>query len=378
MKLDLRCADALPTDRPWVIKAGFDPTTPDLHLGHAVLLRALRAWQDQGHEVVLVVGDFTATLGDPTGRNATRPVLDAETVKENARTYLEQAHLILDPQRTRVVHNSTWLGVMSSVELLGLMQRFTVAQMTARNDFSTRLEAGDAVGLHELIYPLLQGYDSVVLKCDIEVGGQDQLFNLMAGRTLQEMFGQAPQAIAMAPLLVGLDGVRKMSKSYGNHIALRDTPVEIFGKTMRIPDELVSNWAELLGVPGISLFDDPYASKRALARGLVEMLHGEAPALAADADWELRFAKRQTPEDVKEHFITPGTTLVQALVDLGFAPSLTVARQKVREGAVRIDAEKILDPQHLPTQGILQLGRRQAARISPNLNVPRPKNGMTP
>jgi tyrosyl-tRNA synthetase len=375
MNLDLRCTDTLPSDRPWVIKAGFDPTTPDLHLGHAVLLRALRAWQDQGHEVVLVVGDFTATLGDPTGRNATRPVLDSQTVKENARTYLEQAHLILDPKRTRVVHNSTWLGVMSSAELLGLMQRFTVAQMTARNDFSTRLEAGDAVGLHELIYPLLQGYDSVVLKCDIEVGGQDQLFNLMAGRTLQEMFGQSAQAIAMAPLLVGLDGVRKMSKSYGNHIALRDSPVDIFGKTMRIPDELVADWANLLDVPGVNFGEGAYNAKRALARGLVAMLHGEQAALDADADWELRFAKRQLPEEVREHAVKQGTSLVQVLVDLGFAPSLTVARQKVREGAVRIDADKILDPHYLPTQGILQLGRRHAARI---LTFARPKNGMTP
>lgn len=375
MNLDLRCTDTLPSDRPWVIKAGFDPTTPDLHLGHAVLLRALRTWQDQGHDVVLVVGDFTATLGDPTGRNATRPVLDAQTVKENARTYLEQAHLILDPQRTRVVHNSTWFGVMTSAELLGLMQRFTVAQMTARNDFSTRLEAGDPVGLHELIYPLLQGYDSVVLKCDIEVGGQDQLFNLMAGRTLQEMFGQPAQAIAMAPLLVGLDGVRKMSKSYGNHISLRDTPVDIFGKTMRIPDELVSNWANLLDVPGVAIDCGAYTAKRSLARGLVALLHGEQAALLADEDWELRFSKRKLPDEVREHIVAPGTTLVQALVDLGFAPSLTVARQKVREGAVRIDNEKILDPQHTPTQGILQLGRRQAARILPPLLH---KNGMKP
>lgn len=362
MKLDIRCNERLPQDRPWVIKAGFDPTTPDLHLGHAVLLRTLRRWQDQEHEVVLVVGDFTATLGDPTGRNTTRPVLDADTVQKNARTYLEQALLILDPARTRTVHNATWFGAMSASDLLSLMQRWTVAQMTARNDFATRLEAGDAVGVHELVYPILQGYDSVVVKSDIEVGGQDQLFNLMAGRTMQEMFGQAPQAVAMAPLLVGLDGVRKMSKSFGNHIALRDPPVDVFGKTMRIPDHLVADWSDLLDID-VAGQPDPYSTKKALARGLVAMLHGDEAALSADKDWDARFSRRETPIDAPAHAVEPGTTIVQILVDLGFAPSLTVARQKVREGAVRIDAVKVLDPHSTPTSGTLQLGRRHAASL---------------
>lgn len=376
MNLDFRCNERLPNDRPWVIKAGFDPTTPDLHLGHAVLLRALRKWQDQGHEVVLVVGDFTATLGDPTGRNATRPVLDGKTVQENAKTYLDQAHLILDPSRTRVMHNADWFGVMPAAELLNLMQRFTVAQMTARNDFSNRLENGDAVGLHELIYPLLQGYDSVVIQSDIEVGGQDQLFNLMAGRTLQEMFGQPPQAIAMAPLLVGLDGVRKMSKSYGNHIALRDTPTDVFGKTMRIPDTLVDNWCALLGFENALERESTYEAKRALARGLVEMLHGHEASLEEDTKWDTRFSKRETPEDAALHTVASDVPLVQILVDLGFATSLTVARQKVREGAVRIDGEKVFDPNMTPKDGVLQLGRRHAAHLQ--IQDPLPTQKFSP
>lgn len=373
--LQWRGAEGLPLDRPWLIKAGFDPTSADLHLGHAVLLRALRQWQDQGHRVVMVVGDFTATIGDPTGRNTTRPVLTREQVLANAKTYLDQALVILDPQRTEVRFNSEWFASMSASDLLGLMQAATVAQMLARNDFAERIERREAVGLHELVYPLLQGHDSVMLRCDLEVGGTDQLFNLMAGRAQQQAAGQAPQAVAMVPLLVGLDGTRKMSKSYGNHIALREPPTEVFGKTMRIVDALVPQWAALLAVPGMLPSEgpsDPYQAKRDLARGLVCMLHGPQAAQAADDDWSRRFSQRAIPDQVAERSAAPGATLIQILVEWGFAPSMTVARQKVREGAVRLDGQKVFNPDLVPVEGLLQLGTRQQARLVGEGALPQP------
>ena len=360
MSLSFHTQSSLPTDRPWRVKVGFDPTAPDLHLGHAVLLRAARALQDQGHEVVLVVGDFTATIGDPSGRNSTRPMLSANEVAQNAQSYLEQALLILDPARTVVRHNSEWLTALGSAGLLGLLQQFTLAQMTARHDIADRVAQHEAVGLHELVYPLLQGYDSVVVRADLELGGNDQLFNLHAGRTMQELHGQPPQSIASVPLLLGTDGVRKMSKSFGNHIALRDPPTEVFGKTMRIPDGLVSPWAALLQIP---LSDqEPYAAKRALAHSLVQMLHGPQAASVASADWDERFSKRAIP-DAAARVVAPGSTLTQILVDWGFVPSAREARQKIREGGVRVDGEKVLDPHHVPTEGVIQLGRRHSARI---------------
>ncbi len=359
--IEFRGGETLPSNQPWLIKAGFDPTSADLHLGHAVLLRALRAWQDRGHTVMMVVGDFTARIGDPTGRNTTRPVLTEAQVKANAATYMEQAKKILDPDRTHVFFNSEWFGPMSAAELLEVMQQATVAQMLARNDFANRLERNEAVGLHELVYPLLQGYDSVILKADLEVGGTDQLFNLMAGRAQQQAAGEKPQAVAMVPLLLGLDGERKMSKSYGNHIGLLDPPKEVFGKTMRIADTQVEQWSTLLSVPVEG--DTPYAQKRSLARGLVELLHGPEAAVLADEDWQVRFSRREVPVDLEERTAVKGSSIMQVLVEWGFAPSLTVARQKIKEGAVRLEGEKVLDPNLVPVSGVLQLGRRQSARL---------------
>lgn len=362
--LSITGVDQLPQDRPWLIKAGFDPTSPDLHLGHAVLLRALRRLQDQGHRVVLVVGDFTARIGDPTGRNTTRPVLSAQQVKDNAQTYLDQALTILDAKQTDVRYNSEWFDAMGAGQLLAIMQASTVAQLLARNDFATRMAQQEAVGLHELVYPLLQGHDSVVLGCDLEVGGQDQLFNLMAGRAAQQAAGQKPQAVGMAPLLVGLDGERKMSKSYGNHVALRDTPEDIYGKVMRISDAMVPQWAQALG---LALIPDgnAYETKRGLARSIVAMIHGPSAGRAAHEDWQVRFVQRQVPEAVQERTGAPGLSIAQILVEWGFAPSMTVARQKIKEGAVRLDGTKIDDPKMVPGQGVIQLGRRHMARLVP-------------
>lgn len=360
--LHLIGAETLPQDRPWVIKAGFDPTSPDLHLGHAVLLRALRRLQDQGHQVVLVVGDFTARIGDPTGRNTTRPVLTEDTVKAHATTYLDQALRILDPQQTQVRYNSEWLGALSASDLLSLMQSSTVAQLLARHDFAERIRQQAPIGLHELVYPLLQGHDSVVLKCDLEVGGQDQLFNLMAGREAQQRAGQKPQAIGTAPLLVGLDGERKMSKSYGNHIALRDTPEMIFGKVMRIGDDQVNSWAEALGLAPLKN-ENAYTTKRRLAQAIVAMLHGPQAGWAADHDWQVRFSERQTPTEVETRTLPTDPGLPHVLVAWGFTPSLTVARQKIKEGAVRIDGTKVQDVRQQVIRGqLVQLARRHFAR----------------
>lgn len=367
--LSITGAEQLPQDRPWLIKAGFDPTSPDLHLGHAVLLRALRALQDQGHRVVLVVGDFTARIGDPTGRNTTRPVLTAQQVKDNAQTYLEQALMILDTKQTQVRYNSEWFDTMGAGQLLALMQSSTVAQLLARNDFASRMAQQEAVGLHELVYPLLQGHDSVVLGCDLEVGGQDQLFNLMAGRDAQQSAGQKPQAVGMAPLLVGLDGERKMSKSYGNHVALRDTPEDIYGKVMRISDPMVSQWAQALGL-ALLAEGNAYETKRGLARSIVAMIHGPAAGRLAHEDWQVRFVERQVPQDVQVRTCAHGLSIAQILVEWGFAPSMTVARQKIKEGAVRLNGAKIDDPKMIPGQGVIQLGRRHMAKLVSETQAP--------
>ena len=370
--LSLTGVDTLPKDRPWLIKAGFDPTSPNLHLGHAVLFRALRSLQDQGHQVVLVVGDFTARIGDPTGRNSTRPVLTADQVRDNAKTYVEQATRILDASKTQVRHNSEWFETMSAADLLSLMQASTVAQMLARHDFSARMKANEAVGLHEMIYPLLQGHDSVVLKCDLEVGGQDQLFNLMAGRDAQIRAGITPQAVGVSPLLVGLDGERKMSKSYGNHISLTERPEEAYGKVMRITDGMVAQWGEALGIAPL-LGGNPYDSKRSLARAITSLLHGPKAGLAAHEDWQVRFVNRAVPDDVEVRRAEKGWTIAQTLVEWGFVPSMTVAKRKIQEGAVRLDGQKVNDYRAvIPKEGVIQLGRRHMARIAPTPpNTPR-------
>lgn len=369
-------AEHLPKDRPWIIKAGFDPTSCDLHLGHAVLLKQLRQWQNEGHVVRMVVGDFTAQIGDPTGRNSQRPVLDADTIAQNAQTYLDQAYLILNPERTEVFFNSEWLGNMSAQQLLSLMQQFTVAQMTARKDFAQRLNDGVPVGLHELMYPVLQGFDSVHLKADVEIGGEDQLFNVMSGRWMQQASGQAPQAVALMPLLVGLDGVKKMSKSLGNHVGLTDSPIDMFGKVMRVDDGLMRQWSEVLGL--VLPEDTPYQQKKQLAHDVVAWLHGLPHAQMALQDWETRFSMRLTPQEAPAFVTPPDTPLDALLVVWGFASSLTEARQKIKEGAVRVNGQKITDKTFVVTDEIVTLGRRLAGKIQyePTPTDPSPGAGM--
>ena len=321
---------------------------------------------------MLVVGDFTARIGDPTGRNSTRPVLTADQVRDNAKTYVEQAARILDASKTQVRHNSEWFGAMSAADLLSLMQASTVAQMLARHDFAARMKANEPVGLHEMIYPLLQGHDSVVLKCDLEVGGQDQLFNLMAGRDAQIRAGMAPQAVGTAPLLVGLDGERKMSKSYGNHIPLTAPSEEVYGKVMRISDDMVPQWENTLNIAPLR-DGTPYDSKRSLARAVTALLHGPKAGLDAHEDWQVRFVNRAVPDDVDVRRVDRGWSIAQTLVEWGFVPSMTVAKRKIQEGAVRLDGQKVNDYRAAtPTEGVIQLGRRHMARIAPApSNTPR-------
>ena len=343
-----------------IVKAGFDPTSRDLHLGHAVLLKKLRSYQDAGHHVVMVVGDFTAKVGDPTGRNQTRPVLSDKDIEENAKTYMEQAFKILDPEKTTVRKNSEWFGQMSAADLLSLAQQFTVQQLLKRNDFEKRMTDETPLGLHEVLYPLLQGYDSVALAADIEVGGDDQLFNLHMGRDMQRHFGKKMQEVTTVPLLVGVDGVKKMSKSLGNHIGLLDTPTDIFGKTMSIPDETIGKWSETLGF--LIKSSEPYEQKKELAFSLVAWLTGEQKARAALNEWNERFAKRVF-ETSETRDIEKGQNVAQILVSIGFCKSMTEAKQNIQSGAVRLNGEKITNYQDIIESGVLSLGRRKLANI---------------
>ena len=342
------------------VKAGFDPTSPDLHLGHAVLLKKLRDYQDLGHSVVMIVGDFTAQVGDPTGRNQTRPVLSPEDIEKNSKTYMAQAFKILDPEKTVVRKNSEWFGKLSAQDLLSLMSEFTVQQLLKRNDFASRIENNTPLSLHETVYPILQGYDSFMIKADLELGGEDQLFNLHVGRDIQRRFGQKMQEVETVPLLVGLDGSKKMSKSLGNHIGLLDTPTDIFGKTMSIPDETISEWSRVLSIP--LLAQAPYEQKKELAWSLVAWLAGEELAKGALLEWDERFSSRVF-ETSNVKTISPGMTLPQILVHFEFCQSLTQAKQSILSGAVRLDGEKVFDPKLTPEQGVLSLGRRHLAQI---------------
>lgn len=351
----------LPKDRPWLIKAGFDPTSPDLHLGHAVLLKRLRAWQNEGHQVVMIVGDFTAQIGDPTGKSKTRPTLSKEEIDQNAQTYMEQAFLILDPKKTQVVRNSSWLDNISSSKLLELMQSFTVSQLLTRNDFAQRMAEGTPLGLHEMMYPILQGLDSVHVKADLELGGNDQLFNLMMGRKLQALHNQKEQAVATLPLLLGLDGSQKMSKSLGNHIPLLATPFDMFSQVMSISDKTMDNFASCLELPLRG--ETPFETKKNLSLDIVSFIHGQEAAKLSQNQWEERFSNRQIPTDLREHVCTD-ENLAQLLVACSFVPSMNVARQKIKEGAVRLDGVQVFDFKFVPDQSaVLSLGRRHIIKI---------------
>jgi tyrosyl-tRNA synthetase len=350
------------------VKLGIDPTAPDIHLGFAVVLKELRAFQDLGHTAVLVIGDYTARVGDPSGRSKTRPILSSEQIDENTRTYLEQAYLILDPDRTEVRRNSEWLAPLTMADLIHLTRATTVARILERDDFSKRYSANDPITLTELLYPLMQAYDSVAIDANVELGGTDQLYNLLMGRQVMEYYGKRPQAVVTTPLLVGTDGSIKMSKSVGNYIGVTDSPSEMFGKAMSIPDHLMPDYYSLLldrGMPEA----EPVEQKRELARSLVSMFHGEA----AVADAERAFntvVRRGVPDDapVVELPTREEIWVVDLITLAGFASTNGEARRFIKGGAVRLDGEIVRDERlSLPTEEldgrVLQVGKRRYARL---------------
>jgi tyrosyl-tRNA synthetase len=341
--------------KPLKIKAGFDPTAPDLHLGHTVLLQKMKQFQDLGHEVIFLIGDFTGLIGDPTGRSETRKPLTREEVEKNAATYKDQVFKILDPQKTIVDFNSSWMEKMNAVGLIELAAKQTVARMLEREDFKTRYQNQQSITIHEFLYPLIQGYDSVALKADVELGGTDQRFNLLVGRELQREYGQEPQVVLTMPLLEGTDGVNKMSKSLGNYIGINEPPEEIFGKMMSISDELMWRYAELLSERTLAEIQrtraevadgkaHPMEFKKALAQEIVLRFHGANAAAAAREYFETRFQRRQVPKNIRTQFSPPERIgICQLLVDLNFARSKREARGLVAQGAVRVDGQAVSD-----------------------------------
>ena len=350
------------------VKLGLDPTAPDLHVGHLVVLDALRSFQDDGHVVVLIIGDFTALIGDPSGRSETRPILSREQIDANAKTYFDQVFMVLDREQTEVHYNSEWLGEMSAADVLRLLGKATLQQVLQREDFADRIKTGNAVGAHEILYPFNQAYDSVAIRADVEIGGTDQLFNLLFGRDIQESYGQEPQDIAVFPLLEGTDGVQKMSKSLGNYIGIKEAPEEIYGKAMSIPDTMIEKYLRLVsGFPaqdiGAVLAMRPRDSKAALARQLVKRLHGDDAATRAEADFETKFRKRELPDEIAERTVTNASDLVAILIEVGFAKSRGDARRLIEQGGVRINGEPAGMHSQLNDGNVLQTGRRNFVRI---------------
>jgi tyrosyl-tRNA synthetase len=362
--------ERLASGEPLRVKLGLDPTAPDLHLGHTVVLQKLREFQDIGHTVVLIVGDYTARVGDPSGRSATRPVLSPEEIDAHARTYVAQAGKVLrTDERLELRHNSEWLD-MPVEDLFRLVRTVTVAQLLERDDFAKRWAANEPISLLELLYPVMQGFDSVAIRSDVELGGTDQKFNLLMGRALQTTHGQRPQVVLTVPLLTGTDGERKMSKSYGNHIGITEPPEEIYGKTLSIPDALLGEWyGLLLGTePPAEL--SPRDAKHALARALVARFHGEEAAAAAAERFERVFVARELPSDVEDYVLAPQNGLVHLpqLIADAFGGSRSEARRKLTQGGVKLDGEPVaaerLDVPASELDGrVLQLGRRQFRRL---------------
>ncbi len=366
--------------RPLRVKAGFDPTAPDLHLGHTVLINKLRQFQQFGHDVIFLIGDFTGMIGDPTGKNATRPRLTAEEITANARTYQEQIYKILDRDRTLIEFNSTWFGAMNAAGLIELAAKHTVARMLERDDFEKRYKGGQPIAIHEFLYPLVQGYDSVALRADVELGGTDQKFNLLVGRQLQETYGQPPQIVLTTPLLEGLDGVQKMSKSLGNTVGIHDAPGVMFGKLMSISDTLMWRYFELLSFrplaeiaalrEQVAAGRNPRDVKFELAHEIVTRFHSAAAARDAQHDFATRFQQGAVPDDLEETQLTisgPRAKLTGILKELGFVASTSEGSRKIQEGAVRVNQEKIASHAHELLAGntyIVSVGRRSFAKIS--------------
>jgi len=365
--------------RPLRIKAGFDPTAPDLHLGHTVLLNKLRQFQDLGHEAIFLIGDFTGMIGDPTGKNVTRKPLSRDEVIENARTYESQIFKILDPEKTLVMFNSSWMSDMDAADLIQLASRHTVARMLERDDFSKRYAAGQPIAIHEFIYPLVQGYDSVALRADVELGGTDQKFNLLVGRQLQESYGQKPQVVLTMPILEGLDGVQKMSKSLGNYIGIAEAPDEMFGKLMSVSDDLMWRYFELLSFRSLAEIEqlkrevdaglNPRDVKFELGREIVARFHAPSDAERAQGNFIARFRQGAMHADVPEFRMSAGEdgmAIANVLKDTGLTSSTSEALRMIRQGAVRIDGQRIDDPQLRLQAGancICQVGKRRFARV---------------
>jgi tyrosyl-tRNA synthetase len=372
--------DKLKLGRPLKIKAGFDPTAPDIHLGHTVLINKLRQFQELQHEVILLIGDFTAMIGDPTGKSATRKPLDESQIAINAKTYAEQVFKILDPERTRVVYNSSWLGQLSAADLIRLAAQQTVARMLERDDFDKRYKNNQPIAIHEFLYPLLQGYDSVALEADVELGGTDQKFNLLMGREMQKAHGKPPQAILTMPILEGLDGVQKMSKSLNNYIGVNDSPDEMFGKIMSVSDELMWRYYELLSFRSVESIDrlkieanegrNPRDIKFELGQELVDRFHGAGKGRVAQENFLARFQQNQIPDDIDEFALNagaPGIALTQLLKQSGLVCSTSEAMRMISQGAVKRDGERIEDKNLMIEVGetaVYQVGKRKFLKIS--------------
>ncbi|WP_459990643.1 tyrosine--tRNA ligase [Methylosoma difficile] len=366
--------------RPLRIKAGFDPTAPDLHLGHTVLINKLKQFQDFGHEVLFLIGDFTGMIGDPTGKNVTRKPLSQEQVLQNAQTYQDQVFKILDPEKTQVVFNSTWMSAMSPADLIQLAAKYTVARMLERDDFTKRFKGGQSIAIHEFLYPLIQGYDSVALKADVELGGTDQKFNLLMGRHLQEIYGQKPQVVMTMPILEGLDGVQKMSKSLNNYIGIADAPDGMFGKIMSISDQLMWRYFELLSFEPMGKInawkascesgsENPRNIKFELAKEIVGRFHGNQAAEQALSNFVAQFQRGALPDDIEEiQLLAQGGYygIANLLKDAGLTASTSESIRLINQGAVKIDGEKVSDPKLVVSPGsehIYQVGKRKFAKI---------------
>jgi tyrosyl-tRNA synthetase len=373
-------ADKLARGRPLRVKAGFDPTAPDLHLGHTVLLNKMRQFQELGHHVIFLIGDFTGLIGDPTGKNATRPPLSPEQIADNAKTYKDQVFRILDPERTEVAFNSAWMGEMDAAGMIKLAAKHTVARMLERDDFGKRYRGGQPIAIHEFLYPLVQGYDSVALRADVELGGTDQKFNLLVGRELQKDFGQPPQCILTMPLLEGINGGDKMSKSLGNYVGINEPPGEIFGKLMSISDELMWRYITLLSFESLATVDtwkreveagrNPRDIKVGFAREIVARFHGHAAAAQALADFEARFKQHEIPADIPEHVVEADgrpVLLTQILKRVGLTSSTSEAMRMIEQGGVRVDGAKVADKALALARGqsvVVQVGKRKFARVT--------------
>ncbi len=366
--------------KPLRVKAGFDPTAPDIHLGHTVVMQKLKQFQDLGHQVVFLIGDFTAQIGDPSGRSAARPPLSSDEIKTNLKTYVEQAAKILDMERVELRHNSEWLGAMNFMDVVKLASQYTVARMMEREDFKKRYTAGDPLGVHEFLYPLMQGYDSVAIDADVELGGTDQIFNLLVGRDLQRAFQKEAQVVLTMPLLVGTDGVAKMSKSYGNYVGISESPQEMFGKIMSISDDLMWTYYELLSDLTIEEIEKmkeevvvgqlhPKIAKESLAMELIERFHTNEEAVKAREEFERVFSKKQLPADIERKRVSrdgADKMLVDVIVEAGLCPSKSEARRMIQQRAVEVNGERVGDiTLRISTEKetLVQVGKRRFAMV---------------